>query len=37
MNPFSWDKVKVNFPGDPNYDPSKIWIGKMKKNKQLAS
>ena len=27
-NPFAWDKVVLNLPADPDYDPSQPWVSK---------
>mmetsp|Transcript_12347 Transcript_12347/g.17591 ORF Transcript_12347/g.17591 Transcript_12347/m.17591 type:complete len:112 (+) Transcript_12347:2637-2972(+) len=35
-NPFWWDHVKTNLPGDSDYDPTKVWIGKYRKDGVLA-
>ena len=29
-NPFKWDKVRVNLPGSPRYDPTKPWVSKIR-------
>ena len=29
-NPFKWDKVRVNLPGSPGYDPTKPWVSKIR-------
>jgi len=28
-NPFHWDHIRINLPGDPDYDPTLPWIAKM--------
>ena len=30
-NIFRWNAVRLNCPGDPNYDPSKPWISKVRR------
>ena len=36
MNPFQWDKIKLNMPGSTNYDPTQTWICKMRKDLMMA-
>ena len=36
-NPFSWDRIELNVPGSQNYDYSKPWIMKVRKDGELAS
>jgi len=31
-NPFRWDEAVTNLPGSDDYDPSKPWIFKLRKN-----
>ena len=28
-NPFRWNKIRLNLPGDPNYPPKIIWMSKI--------
>ena len=37
-NPFEWDKVVLNLPGSPDFDPSDSWIYRWnsRKNKRAA-
>jgi hypothetical protein len=36
-NVFRWDRVILNLPGDPYYDPSKTWVRKVRKDGTLAA
>ena len=36
-NPFAWDQIKLNLPASENYDASKPWIMKLKKDGKLAA
>ena len=36
-NPFQWSRVAMNLPGDTNYDPSKPWVAKVRRDGELAS
>lgn len=36
-NPFRWDSVVLNLPGDPDYDPSLPWVMKVRRDGHLAS
>lgn len=29
-SPFRWDKVEVNLPGSPDYDPTKSWVSRYR-------
>lgn len=35
-NPFQWDHVRLNLPGDVDYDPSLSWISKMRNDGLIA-
>lgn len=35
-NPFHWEGVHLNLPGDPHYDPSQPWVAKRRKDGVLA-
>ena len=35
-NPFQWDAVLLNLPGDEGYDPSLPWVMKVRKDGHLA-
>lgn len=35
-NPFQWDHIRLNLPGDVDYDPRVSWISKMRKDGLLA-
>ena len=35
-NPFQWNHVRLNLPGDENYDPRVSWISKMRKDGLIA-
>ena len=28
-NPFRWDKIRLNLPGDPSYPPKIPWMSKV--------
>ena len=28
-NPFRWDKIRLNLPGDPSYSPTILWMSKV--------
>ena len=36
-NPFQWESVVLNLPGDPDYDPSLPWVMKVRRDGHLAS
>jgi hypothetical protein len=36
LNPFQWEYIQLNLPGTPGYDPSTTWIGKRRKDGQMA-
>lgn len=36
LNPFQWDRVRLNLPGTPDYDPRLSWISKLRKDGLLA-
>ena len=36
-NVFRWDRVVLNLPGCPEYDPSKPWVYKARQNGQIAA
>ena len=36
-NVFRWATVRLNLPGQTNYDPSWPWVSKLRKNGQLAA
>ena len=36
-NPFRWDSVVVNMPGDANYDPRLPWVFKRRKDGKIAA
>ena len=36
-NPFRWESVVLNLPGDPDYDPTLPWVMKVRKDGHLAS
>jgi hypothetical protein len=36
-NPFEWDHIELNLPCSANYDASKPWIMKMRKDGDIAS
>ena len=35
-NIFQWAEVRLNLPGNENYDPSKPWISKVRKDGRIA-
>lgn len=35
-NPFQWESVVLNLPGDPDYDPSLPWVMKVRIDGHLA-
>jgi hypothetical protein len=35
-NPFQWDHIRLNLPGNANYDPSLSWISKLRKDGLIA-
>ncbi len=35
-NPFQWDHVRLNLPGNADYDPSLSWITKLRKDELIA-
>ena len=35
-NVFRWIKLLENYPGSPNYDPSKPWIARLRYDETLA-
>ena len=35
-NPFRWESVVLNLPGDPDYDPSLPWVMKVREDGHLA-
>ncbi len=37
LNPFQWDSLMMNLPGEPGYNPSKAWISKRRYDNSLAS
>jgi hypothetical protein len=36
-NPFEWDHIKLNLPCSKDYDASKPWLIKMRKDGNIAS
>ncbi|KAL7579611.1 hypothetical protein ACA910_007976 [Epithemia clementina (nom. ined.)] len=36
-NVFSWDRVRLNLPGDQSYDPSLPWVSRVRKSGELAA
>lgn len=36
-NPFNWERVQLNLPGSPDYDPSLPWVMKIRGDGHLAS
>ena len=36
-NPFRWDRVVLNLPGDPLYNPSKPWVYKAREDGSVAA
>ena len=36
LNPFQWEVVRLNMPGQPRYDPTQTWICKLRKDGQMA-
>lgn len=36
-NVFRWDEVRLNLPGDPNYDSSKPGVSKIRKDGRIAA
>ena len=36
-NIFWWDRVGMNCPGDPRYDPSKPWVSKVREDGLIAA
>jgi hypothetical protein len=36
-NVFRWETVRVNLPGDPDYDPALPWVSKVRKDGELAA
>ena len=36
-NVFHWESVRMNCPGDPNYDPSKPWVSKVRGDGSIAA
>ena len=36
-NVFGWVDVRINLPGDPDYDPSVPWISKIRENGDIAA
>lgn len=35
-NPFQWDRVRLNLPGNADYDPSLSWVTKIRKDGLIA-
>ncbi len=35
-NPFQWDHVRLNLPGNADYDPSISWISKIREDGLIA-
>eukprot|EP00986_Skeletonema_menzelii_P013615 scaffold8081_cov83-Skeletonema_menzelii.AAC.2 len=35
-NPFQWNHIRLNLPGNVDYDPSLSWISKMRKDGLIA-
>lgn len=35
-NVFRWERLEMNLPGMPDYDPSKMWACKVRKDGQVA-
>jgi hypothetical protein len=36
-NVFEWVRVRLNLPGDKNYDPSLPWVSKVRKDGKIAA
>jgi hypothetical protein len=36
-NVFKWVRVRLNLPGDKNYDPSLPWVSKVRKDGKIAA
>jgi hypothetical protein len=36
-NIFHWDRVRLNLPGDVDYDPCKSWFSKIRKDGRVAA
>ena len=36
-NPFQWKEVRLNLPGDQNYDPRLPWVFKMREDGRIAA
>ena len=36
-NVFRWERVRLNLPGDEDYDPSLPWVSKVRKDHQVAA
>jgi hypothetical protein len=36
-NEFHWERVRMNLPGDIDYDPSTIWVSKVRDDGKVAS
>ena len=36
-NVFRWKTVKLNLPGDPNYDPREPWVSRLREDGVLAA
>ena len=37
MNPYQWDHVEMNLPGNPSYNPTRPWVSKRRKDGCIAS
>ena len=36
-NPFRWDSIQLNLPGDRNYNPALPWVAKLRRDGELAT
>jgi hypothetical protein len=36
-NIFHWERVRLNLPGDADYDPCKAWVSKIRKDGRVAA
>jgi len=37
LNVFQWAVMRLNLPGDPSYDPSVLWVSKVRKDGAIAA
>jgi hypothetical protein len=36
-NVFKWKEVRLNLPGTPEYDPSMLWVDKVREDRRVAA